>query len=178
MFENNRRRRVLMSIRKICVYPDPVLRQETENIENFDESLKAILEDMWDTMYSYDGIGLAAPQIGLPQKIVVVDYNGERYALINPEILESEGSVVSEEGCLSFPGIYEKVESPEKIRIRYQDADGVMHDEEVDGFLARVFCHETDHLKGRLLIDRVSPLKRRFMKKKIAKRAKEVEKGE
>lgn len=164
-----------MPVRKICVYPDPVLREETKTVEKFDDSLRETVRDLWDTMYSADGVGLAAPQIGIAAKIVVVDYEGEKYALINPEISETEGSAVAEEGCLSFPGIYEKVESPEKIRIKYYDENGNLHDEKVEGFLARVFCHETDHLNGRLLIDRVSPLKRSFMKKRIARRAKETD---
>lgn len=158
-----------MSIRKVCVYPDPVLREPTEKIVLFDEELKVIIEDLWDTMYTADGIGLAAPQIGVAKKIIVIDSHSEKIVLINPEILEKEGSVINEEGCLSFPGIFEKVDSPEKLRVKFDDATGASHEVYVEGFLACVFSHEIDHLNGKLLIDRVSPLKRQFLKKRIAK---------
>lgn len=162
-----------MAVRKVRVYPDPALRAENTNVELFDEDLQVLLADMWETMYIADGVGLAAPQIGVNKNIVVIDYHGEKYTLLNPEIIEASGEVVNEEGCLSFPGIYESVSSPEKIRVKYLDEKGTAHDEEIEGFLACVFSHEIDHLRGRLLIDRVSPLKRQFMKKKLAKRAKE-----
>ncbi|MDO5115301.1 MAG: peptide deformylase [Synergistaceae bacterium] len=162
-----------MALRKICLYPDPVLREETREIEKFDEELKTLVADMWDTMYANDGVGLAAPQIGEAKKVVVIDYKGDRYVLINPRIIASEGSVRNEEGCLSFPGIYEKVDSPERITVVYRDENGEEHRDEHDGFIACVFSHEIDHLNGRLLIDRVSPLKRQFLKKKIAKKAAE-----
>lgn len=163
----------LMSVKKICVYPDPVLRDQTIEITSFGEELAELVSDMWETMYVFDGIGLAGPQVGVSQKIAVIDYNGEKYVLINPLILEKKGSKIVEEGCLSFPGIYEKVESPEYIRVKWQNETGVSQEREIDGFLACVFSHEIDHLNGRLLIDRVSPLKRQFMKKKLAKLAKE-----
>lgn len=162
-----------MALRKICLYPDPVLREETREINVFDDKLKELVADMYETMYHYDGIGLAAPQVGDTGKVVVIDYKDEKFTLINPVITESDGLLRREEGCLSFPGIYEKVDSPEKIKVEYFDADGVKHCEEHDGFLACVFSHEIDHLNGRLLIDRVSPLKRQFLKKKIAKKARE-----
>ncbi len=162
-----------MSVKKICVYPDPVLRDQTIEITSFGEELAELVSDMWETMYVFDGIGLAGPQVGVSQKIAVIDYNGEKYVLINPLILEKKGSKIVEEGCLSFPGIYEKVESPEYIRVKWQNETGVSQEREIDGFLACVFSHEIDHLNGRLLIDRVSPLKRQFMKKKLAKLAKE-----
>ena len=142
-----------MSVRKIYLYPDPVLREVNEDVVVFDDALKELLDDMWETMYASDGIGLAAPQIGVSKKIVVIDLDGEKYTLINPQIIEKSGEVTHEEGCLSFPGTYVKVDSPETMTVKYQ--------------------HEIDHLSGRLLIDRVSPLKRQFMKKRIAKAAKE-----
>lgn len=162
-----------MSVRKICVYPDPVLREPTEEISSFDDNLRSLINDMFETMYTFDGIGLAGPQVGITQKIAVIDYKGDKYVLINPVIYEREGFTTLEEGCLSFPGIYEKVESAEKIRLRYQDENGKTIDKEVDGFLACVFSHEIDHLNGKLLIDRVSPMKRQFLKKKISKQASE-----
>jgi len=162
-----------MSVRRICVYPDPVLREPTEEITLFDEELMMIVNDMWETMHVSDGIGLAGPQVGLAKKIAVIEYNGEKYVLINPVILEKENINTVEEGCLSFPGIYEKVESPEYIKVRYYDEKGELFEKEIEGFLACVFSHEIDHLNGKLLIDRVSPLKRQFLKKKIAKQARE-----
>lgn len=162
-----------MSVMKIYLYPDPVLRAQTETVTEFDDELKKLVRDMFDTMYSADGVGLAAPQVGVAKKIVVVDYRGDKYVLINPEISGQGPLITNEEGCLSFPGIYENVESPEYFHIKYQNEEGETIEKDVDGFLACVFSHETDHLNGRLLIDRISPLKRQFMKKKIAKRAKE-----
>ena len=162
-----------MTVRNICVYPDPILREPTEEITSFDEVLADLVEDMWETTHVSDGVGLAGPQVGMPKKIAVIEYNGEKFVLINPVIVEKEGSKTVEEGCLSFPGIYEKVDSPEKIKVRWQNEKGGYEEKEIDGFLACVFSHEIDHLNGKLLIDRVSPLKRQFLKKKIAKQAKE-----
>lgn len=158
-----------MAVRKICVYPDPVLREPTQTVEKFDEELKALVGDMWETMYAADGIGLAAPQIGVSLKVVVIDYRDEKFVLINPEVIEKDGSVINEEGCLSFPGIFEKVESAERIKVRFFDENGLEHEMEPEGFLSCVFSHEIDHLNGKLLIDRVTPLKRHFLKKRIAK---------
>ncbi|MBQ9882027.1 MAG: peptide deformylase [Synergistes sp.] len=160
-----------MAVRTVCVYPDAALRRDTEEITVFDDELKALAADMFDTMYASDGIGLAAPQIGISKKIAVIDYHGDKNVLVNPVITAEEGCVTREEGCLSFPGIYEKVESPEKITVEYSDENGEKHIRELDGFAACVFHHEIDHLNGHLLIDRVSPLKRAFLKKKMAKRA-------
>ena len=162
-----------MSVRKVCVYPDPVLREPTEEVTSFDEELKSLADEMLETMYASDGIGLAGPQVGISKKIAVIEYKGEKYVLINPVIFEREGAIIVEEGCLSFPGIYEKVEAPELIKVEYQDVNGDHFEKNVDGFLACVFSHEIDHLNGKLLIDRVSPLKRQFLKKKLAKQARE-----
>ena len=158
-----------MSVKNVCKYPDPVLREPTVEVADFDSDLCSLVKDMWDTMYAADGIGLAAPQVGVSKKVIVIDYHDDKYVLVNPEILEKEGSQNVEEGCLSFPGIYEHVDAPEKIRVAYSDEKGQKHEKTADGFLACVFSHEIDHLYGRLLIDRVSPLKRQFLKKKIAK---------
>lgn len=162
-----------MSVRKICVYPDPVLREPTEEITSFDEELRSLVSEMWETMYVSDGIGLAGPQVGVAKKIAVIEYKGEKYVLINPVILEKDNFTTVEEGCLSFPGIYEKVESPEHVKVKYYNESGELIEIEIEGFLACVFSHEIDHLNGKLLIDRVSPLKRQFLKKKLAKQAKE-----
>jgi len=161
-----------MAVVKIIEYPDPLLRGTADSVKDFGDELKKTVSNLWDTMYAADGIGLAAPQIGIKKQIIVIDYQGDKYVLINPEITKSEGSVVREEGCLSFPGIYEKVASPEKLEVKYCDENGQQHKKDADKFLACVFSHEIDHLSGKLLIDRVSPLKRSFLKKKIEKHKK------
>lgn len=162
-----------MSVMKIYLYPDPVLREENQLVTVFDDELRRLVGDMFETMCAAEGVGLAAPQVGISKKIVVVNYQGEKYVLINPEISDMGQSIPNEEGCLSFPGIYETVNSPEYFHLKYQDEYGVTRELDAEGFLACVFSHEIDHLRGRLLIDRISPLKRQFIKKKIAKRTKE-----
>ena len=162
-----------MTVKKICFYPDPVLREETQPVEKFDDELRSVVADMFETMYANEGVGLAAPQVGISKKIVVIDYHGDKHVLINPEITSEEGEAMHEEGCLSFPGIFEVVPAPEKITVEYQDEKGESHNDTLEGFIACVFHHEIDHLNSRLLIDRVSPLKRQFIKKKIAKRTRE-----
>lgn len=158
----------------IRVFPDPVLRAPTKPVEDFGPSLQAFLEDLWHTMYVRDGVGLAAPQVGVSQKITVVDVQGQKFVLVNPVILEREGEAVAEEGCLSFPGIFVPVTRPARIRLRFQDATGRPVEMEARDFLARVFSHEIDHLNGRLLIDQVSPLRRQFIKRKLQKREEET----
>ncbi len=162
-----------MTVKKICVYPHSALREPTQEIILFDEELKKLVSDMWETMYASDGIGLAGPQVGVAKKIAVIEYDGEKYVLINPDLSEKDNFTTVEEGCLSFPGIYEKVESPEYIKVKYYNEDGELIEKEIEGFLACVFSHEIDHSNGKLLIDRISPLKRQFVKKKVAKQAKE-----
>jgi peptide deformylase len=128
---------------------------------------------MWETMYLSKGVGLAAPQVGRSVKLFVADWEGNRRVVVNPRIVETEGAERVDEGCLSFPGIYEEVTRPAKIRIIYHDENGERHDETVEGYLARVFSHETDHLNGKLLIDNLSALKRAFIRKKMNKKSRE-----
>ncbi|MDR1019896.1 MAG: peptide deformylase [Synergistaceae bacterium] len=161
-----------MAILDVLVYPDPALRVVAEEVTVFDDKLKKLVSDMSETMYLSKGVGLAAPQVGVSMRLVVIDWEGARYALVNPRITEEEGMERAEEGCLSFPGIYEEIERPGKIRVAYQDEDGIPHDEAIEGFLARVFCHEIDHLDAKLMIDRLSRLKRTFIKKKMERKAK------
>lgn len=161
-----------MAILDILTYPDPLLRAEAACVTDFDDTLKKLIADMWETMYVANGVGLAAPQVGVSLRVVVIDWDGNKYALINPEIVREEGEERCEEGCLSFPGIYEEVTRPNTIRVVYKDENGVEHDEIIEGFLARVFSHEIDHLKSTLLIDHLSPLKRTFLKKKMERKAK------
>lgn len=160
-----------MAILDILTYPDPILRTKTALVTEFDAKLKRLVADMWETMHFANGVGLAAPQVGVPVGVVVLEWENNRHVLVNPEILEEEGAERREEGCLSFPGVFEEVARPERIRVRYQDEDGGVHDEIIEGFLARVFSHEIDHLRAKLLIDHISPLKRTFLKKKMERRA-------
>ena len=160
-----------MAILDVMVFPNPALREPAGEVTKFDDDLKRLVSDMWETMYLSKGVGLAAPQIGYPLKLFVSDWEGEKRVVINPEIVETEGTEAKEEGCLSFPGIYEEVKRPLRIRIRYQDESGEFHDDTVEGHLARIYSHETDHLKGKLLIDYLSALKRTFLRKKMGRKA-------
>ncbi len=159
-----------MAIREIRVFPDPVLREKTQPIEDFGDSLREILQDMWDSMLAHDGVGLAGPQVGISLEITVIQIKENRYVLINPEILEERGEQVDEEGCLSFPGIFEKVRRPEWVRIRALNEHGEPYEIEGNGLLARAVTHEIDHLRGVLLLDHLSPLKRGMIKRRLKKR--------
>ena len=162
----------------VYVYGQPVLRKVAEDITPDYPILKELIQNMFETMDHADGVGLAAPQIGLPIRVVVVDldvlsedypeYKGFRKAYINAHILEVSGEEVSmEEGCLSLPGIHESVKRGNKIRVKYLDEDLVEHDEIVEGYLARVMQHEFDHLDGKMFIDHLSPLRRQMIKGKL-----------
>ncbi len=162
-----------MSVHRIREYPDPVLRGRAERVGEFGDSLMELVSDMWETMKEYDGVGLAAPQIGISLQIAVVGWRDRRIILVNPEIIEHEGEEFQEEGCLSAPGIFEKVGRPERIVVDAQDVKGNPFRLEETGYLARAILHEIDHLQGKLFIDRLSPLKRRFLKRKLNKRGEE-----
>lgn len=162
----------------IYVYGQPVLRQEAEDITPDYPNLKQLLKDMHETMDRADGVGLAAPQVGLPIRVVVVnldvlsddmpEFKGFRRAYINPHILETDGELVSmEEGCLSLPGIHESVKRPDKIHVTYLDEQLQPHDEWVEGYLARVMQHEFDHLDGKLFTDRLTPLRKQMVRSKL-----------
>ena len=162
----------------VYVYGQPVLRKVAEDITPDYPNLKELIQNMFETMDHADGVGLAAPQIGLPIRVVVVDldvlsedypeYKGFRKAYINAHILEVSGEEVSmEEGCLSLPGIHESVKRGNKIRVKYRDEDLVEHDEIVEGYLARVMQHEFDHLDGKMFIDHLSPLRKQMIKGKL-----------
>ena len=162
----------------ITVYGHPVLRKETTTIEKDYPNLDQLLDDMFKTMYNADGVGLAAPQIGLPIRVFVIDlsvleekdtmYKGFKKAFINPEIVErSEKTVSQEEGCLSLPGINESVSRPEKIRIRYLNDKLEELEEEFSNYVARVIQHEYDHLEGKLFIDHISPIRRQMNRGKL-----------
>lgn len=160
-----------MSEDRIHIYPDPVLRKETLPVVEFGEGLSSLAEKMKNIMLEDDGVGLAAPQIGLSLKFAVVFCEGILYVLVNPVILESEGLQEGEEGCLSFPGIYGTVRRPQKIRVKTFDLlNGEEKIIEAEGFLCRAMCHEIDHLNGILLIDHFSPLKKSMARKKMLKK--------
>jgi len=148
---------------EIRIHPDPVLRQVALPVEAFDASLAALAEDMVRTMHEHHGLGLAGPQVGVSQRIVVVSPDGEpghETVLVNPEFVRSDGWEEGEEGCLSFPGIYVKVGRFTDVTVRYRDPQGQACQLQAQGLLARAVQHEIDHLDGRLLVDRMSPVQR------------------
>lgn len=162
-----------MAVLPISEYPDPVLRESAKPVEEFDEKLKAFIEDMWETMKAYDGVGLAAPQVGVSRQVAVIEWNDKRYVLINPRIIESDGKDIREEGCLSAPGFYEEVARPSRIVVEALDEEGNPRRIEEEGFMARALAHEIDHLQGHLFFDHLSPLKRQMIERKLKKRRKE-----
>jgi len=157
---------------EILEFPDPRLRTVARPVEAFDADLSQLISDMIETMYSPLGIGLAATQVNIHQQLLVLDVSETRdqpHVYINPRIEESEGSETCEEGCLSVPGIYAEVSRAEKIRISAFDRDGNSFEENLDGMHAVCFQHEMDHLKGKLFVDYLSPLKQRMVRKKLEK---------
>lgn len=145
-----------MAIRTIRTDDDPVLRKIARPVTGFDERLETVVSDMIDTMYEADGVGLAAPQVGLLKRIFVVDvYDGEgARVLINPEIIDQEGEQYEIEGCLSLPGVSGRVKRPAWVKLTYQDMKGIRHETEGSELLCRAFCHELDHLNGVLFTDK------------------------
>ena len=167
-----------MAIRDIVLMGDPVLRQEAVEVTVFDDALRALVRDMWETMYHADGIGLAAPQIGVAKRIMVVDLRRAdeedeqppRVALVNPTIVwSSDETYRQSEGCLSIPGLEEVVERPFAIRVEARDVHGNEVLVEAEDLFGRALQHEIDHLDGILFIDRVTPLKRKMLLKKWKK---------
>src|SRR6202041_2787485 len=161
-------------LREIVKYPDPVLERPSEPVTEFDEELRKLVDDMFESMYAAKGIGLAAPQIGIPKRLTVIDLSfqknpEEKIVLINPEIIFREGKQYEEEGCLSLPEIREKVSRAAKVRIRAQDAKGKWFEMDGQELLSRCFQHEIDHLDGVLFIFRMSALKRNLNLRKIRK---------
>ncbi len=167
-----------MEILQVKVYPAPVLRERAEEVKNIGADTKSLVENMTETMYTYKGIGLAAPQVGISQRVITFDVGEGLVSLINPFILEEEGEEVFEEGCLSLPGIRTDVKRAKKILVRGVDLDGKERELEVGGLLARVILHEVDHLNGTLIIDRVSTIRRRLLEGKIRKLRKKGDWGE
>ena len=164
-----------MPVLPILKYPDPCLVEPCEPVEKFDESLRELARDMVETMHSAPGIGLAAPQVGRSERLTVIDLSvgtepEELLILVNPEVVEAEGDVSEEEGCLSFPDLTLLVRRPERVVVEAQDLEGKPVRVEGEELLARCLHHEIDHLNGVLFIHRVSALKRDLARRKITKR--------
>jgi len=161
-------------ILKIVKYPEPVLSQPGEPVTEFNDELRELAANMFETMYAAQGIGLAAPQVGISKRLTVIDLSlgknpKDKLVLVNPEVISSEGRLYEEEGCLSFPEIREKVVRAAKVRIRAQDEYGKWFEMDGEELLSRAFQHEIDHLDGILFIFRMSPLKRNLNLRKIRK---------
>lgn len=169
-----------MAILPIRIYPDPVLRVRCPRVETFDESLRHLARDMVETMHAAPGIGLAAPQVGVETRLAVVDLSVAEEAeglliLVNPRITSEEGRDEDEEGCLSLPGITEKVVRPLSIKISASDENGDPFELEAEALLARAICHEIDHLDGILLTDRLRGLRREKARRALKRLAREQE---
>ena len=165
-------------ILKILKYPDPILSRPGEPVAEFDAELRKLVDDMFETTYASQGIGLAAPQVGVSKRLTVIDLSmgkepKDKLVIINPEIISSEGKQYEEEGCLSFPEIREKVVRHAKVRIRAQDENGKWFEMDADELLSRCFQHEIDHVDGMLFIFRMSALKRDLNLRKIRKMQRE-----
>ena len=165
-----------MAILRIVKYGDPVLRKKTAPVTEITDDIIQLAEDMLETMYAAPGVGLAGPQVGVSLQICVIDVvpEGKRnpIVLINPKVLSGEDKVELEEGCLSFPKIYEKVKRWNKVRVEYVDLKGNLKEVEVEGFLAKAFQHEIDHLNGKVFIDYLPDWKRKLVEKEIRRRKK------
>jgi peptide deformylase len=165
-------------ILKIVKYPEPVLSQPGEPVTEFDAELKKLADDMFETMYAAQGIGLAAPQVAVSKRLTVIDLSGgknpdQKIVLVNPEVIFREGKQYEEEGCLSFPEIREKVQRAAQVKVRAQDLNGKWFEMDGEELLARAFQHEIDHLDGTLFIFRMSALKRDLVLRKIRKMQRE-----
>jgi peptide deformylase len=165
-----------MAIRDILKVGHPMLAKRAEPVAVIDDEIRALARDMVETLHAAPGIGLAAPQVAAGRRVIVVDLSvGERpedlIILVNPEILSEEGEVVCEEGCLSVPDIQEKVKRPARVKVKGTDLEARERLYEAEDLLARAFCHEIDHLNGKLFIDKLSPLKRSMVRKKLRKAA-------
>ena len=159
---------------KIIYYGNPVLREVSKEVTEITDEIRQILDEMVETMREESGVGLAANQVGLTQRFFVGEVDGNVKKIINPKIIEfGKEEIELEEGCLSIPGIYKRVKRPEKIKVKYLNEKGGTVEEELDGIWARVFQHELDHLNGVLFIDKLSPLNKRLISKRLAQIKKE-----
>jgi peptide deformylase len=165
-----------MSLLTILEYPDPRLRTRARPVEEFDAALGKLIDDMFETMYAAPGIGLAATQVDVHQRLIVIDVSAEHnepLVFINPEILVRDGVGITEEGCLSVPGVFDEVQRAAKVRVRAQDGTGAVFERDLEGVLAVCLQHEMDHLEGKLFVDYLSDLKRDRIRKKLEKDRKE-----
>ena len=165
-----------MAVRTILEFPDPRLRTRAQPVTRFDAALGTLIDDLFETMYAAPGIGLAATQVDVHQRVIVIDLSKEHNApltLVNPEILAREGEASTEEGCLSVPGIFDEVKRAAKIRLRAHDRNGERFERDFDDILAVCIQHEIDHLDGKLFVDYLSDLKRQRIRKKLDKERKE-----
>ncbi|SYZ72672.1 peptide deformylase [Candidatus Zixiibacteriota bacterium] len=165
-----------MAVRPIVLYGDPVLREKAKPVEKIDQAVKNLVADMTATLKNAKGLGLAAPQVGEPVRIFILDLSAVDLTesvrvFINPEIMETSGEVVLEEGCLSFPGIYQKINRPERVKMKATGLDGKSFTVYAGGMLARAMLHEFDHLEGKLFIDYFSPVSRALLKGKLKRLA-------
>jgi peptide deformylase len=165
-----------MAIRTILEYPDQRLRTRAQPVAQFDAELGRLIDDMFETMYAAPGIGLAATQVDVHKRLLVIDVSEERndpLVFINPEIVSREGVAETEEGCLSVPGIFDEVKRAAKVRVRFQDRTGSVLERDYEGVLAVCVQHEMDHLEGKLFVDYLSDLKRQRIRKKLEKERKQ-----
>ena len=170
-----------MTIRKILTEPDPVLRQKSQPVDKVDDTVRKLMDDMLETMYAAPGIGLAAIQVGVPKRVIVLDIDqkeGQKnpFFFINPEIIKkSDNNSTYEEGCLSVPGQFAEIDRPEKCHVKYLDYYGEAKEIKAEGMLATCIQHEMDHLEGILFIDYLSKLKKTMIVKKLSKQKKAIE---
>ncbi|MBS0379312.1 MAG: peptide deformylase [Proteobacteria bacterium] len=165
-----------MALRTILEFPDPRLRTRARPVRQFDAELGVLIDDMLETMYQAPGIGLAASQVDVHLRVIVIDLSDghdQPFVVINPEILTREGDAKGEEGCLSVPNIFDEVRRAAKIRLRWQDRNGETHEADFEGMMAVCVQHEMDHLEGKLFVDYLSDLKRERIRKKLDKDRKE-----
>lgn len=163
-----------MSILRIYHYPEPILKVPAQPVTTFNDELRQLVQDMAETMYAAPGIGLAAPQVGISQRVIVIDCSGkdapaQLIVAINPKIVARSGQSCEEEGCLSVPGYYANVQRSEDVTITFQDVNGEEQEVAAEGLLAVAFQHEIDHLDGILFVDHLSPLKRGMFRRKYRK---------
>ncbi len=161
-----------MSILTVLEFPDKRLRTKAKKVTIVDEKIKTLVDEMLETMYDYNGVGLAATQVNVHQRVIVIDVSEEKntpLCLINPEIIEKQGSEESEEGCLSVPGFFEQIERAEQVKVKALDKEGNAFEMEAKDFLAVCIQHEMDHLEGKLFVDYLSSLKRQRIKAKLEK---------
>ncbi|WP_163637695.1 peptide deformylase [Morganella morganii] len=161
-----------MALLTLRHFPDPCLRETAQPVTVFDDELKTFVTDMTETMYAERGIGLAAPQVGVCKRVIIVDVSENRdqpMALINPEFIQCDGGMMMMDGCLSLPESYTETQRYSAVTVRYQDINGAEHTLEAEGLQAGCLQHEIDHLNGKLFIDHLSPLKRQRIEKKVKK---------